>query len=304
MVPQPVDQIALIGIRKRERVTRHAVRVSQQGRLRKDDPMTSGDRLQPEEMFRFSGRIVTAQNGRMRPEVPVDSIGDVAGRPGQWKVSGDRARFQPRSMAERSNLWHLTAAVYEPLWRRHSTRILTRGRWTLEQECRIVTGMLTPLPERNYMDAGSSAGLYARVIQAAEPDSGVILVDYSRPMLRKAVSKAIPGLRTVYLQCDAAALPIADACLDGAVMGGTLNELAEPERVLLEMARVMKKDATAVVMHLVRDGRPGILSKILKPGGVWIPDENDADSLFHGAGFELLDSRKAGVMRIAQLRRS
>lgn len=290
-------------------MTRHATRVPHAGRPDRDDPVALEGRLQPEELFRFSGRIVTVQTGRMRPVAPItpvvletrESPGGVPGRSTSERSAGVKVRFHPQSMAERSNLWWLTAAIYEPLWRKHSTRILTHGTWTLEEECRIVAGMLAPVRGGSYLDAGCSAGLYARAIQAGEPEAGVILVDYSLPMLKKAVSKADPDARGVYLQCDMGVLPIADRCLDGAVMGGTLNELTEPEKVLSEMARVLKKNATAVVMHLVRDGRPGLLSRSLKPGGVWIPDENDADALFLGAGFELVDSRRAGVMRILQL---
>jgi len=249
----------------------------------------------PDELLLKPGRIIHCQTGRMLPQ------------PGRKRVkenqdTGAPLRFQPASMAERSNLWRLTALVYEPLWRRYSTGILTRGAWSLREECNIVLEMLEPVRGANYLDLGCSTGVYARAVLEREQEAGMILVDYSLPMLGKARMKTGNDARAVYLQCDAAALPFPANSLDGAVMGGTLNELSEPEQVLSELARVLKKGATAVIMHLVRTGNPTLLTKILSPGGVWIPDEEDADLLFRSAGFDLADSRRAGVMRITRLR--
>ncbi len=280
----------------------------------------------PEDLLRIRGRIVTCESGRMGP-----------------------VRFTARSMAERSNLWRVTSSVYEPLWRKFSTGVLTRGTWTLEQECAMMTAMLQPVSVGHYIDIGCSTGVYARAILSYAPDCGVILVDYSLPMLEKARLKTsgpatsgsgtsgpgtsdggaarrdtaggttaaseAPGINeakagrdagcdtlATYLQCDAAALPMADRSVDGAVMGGTLNELTEPERVLSELARVLKTGASAVIMHLARTGRAGLFTRMLASGGVWIPDERGADAMFREAGFEIVDTRRAGIMRLVHLR--
>ena len=255
-----------------------------------DGDPANGHSLKPDELLLRPGRIVHCQTGRMQPLVRRRQMREEQGVP---------SRFRSASMAERSNLWRLTALVYEPLWRKYSTCILTRGAWSLREECDIVSEMLKPVRGANYLDLGCSTGVYSRAVQEREAESGMILVDYSLPMLEKARMKARSDARAVYLQCDAAALPLPANSMDGAVMGGTLNELSEPERVLSELARVLKKDATAVIMHLVRAGNPALLAKLLLPGGVWIPDEKDADALFRSAGFELADSRRAGVMRIS-----
>lgn len=252
-----------------------------------------GQSLKPEELLLKPGRIVHCQTGRMRPSLRRQQI-----RGGQ----GVPLRFRPVSMAERSNLWRVTALVYEPLWRKYSTGILTRGAWSLREECDIVTEMLKPVRGASYLDLGCSTGVYSRAVLEREQESGMILVDYSLPMLERARMKTRSDARVVYLQCDAAALPLPANSMDGAVMGGTLNELSEPEQVLSELARVLKKGATAVIMHLVRTGSPALLTRMLSPGGVWIPDEKDADVLFQSAGFDLADSRRAGVMRISRLR--
>ncbi len=246
----------------------------------------------PEDLFQTGGKIVSFKSGRMATRSP-----------------GGLLRFTPRSMAERSNTWRLTSAVYEPLWRRFSSGMLTRGEWTLERECQIMLSMLQPVSGGKYLDVGCSTGVYARAIMSGTPGTGVILVDYSLPMLQKARHKTeeYRESRAAYLRCDAAAMPLADKCMDGAVMGGTLNELAEPERVLSEMVRVLKPGATAVVMHLVRSVPTGLTAKFLAstlaPGGVWIPDETGADAMFREAGLVVKESRVAGAMRLACLQK-
>ncbi len=263
------------------------------GNLAMNGIPADGHSLKPEELLLNPGRILHCRTGRLRSPLR-----------GQQTMEGQGAlsRLRPASMAERSNLWRVTALVYEPLWRKYSTGILTRGTWSLVEECDIVTEMLKPARGANYLDLGCSTGVYSRAVLEREPESGMILVDYSLPMLEKARMKTRSDARAVYLQCDAAALPLPANSMDGAVMGGTLNELSEPERVLSELARVLKKGATAVIMHLVRAGSPALFAKLLSPGGVWIPEEKEADAFFRSAGFDLADSRRAGVMRISRLR--
>ncbi len=210
--------------------------------------------------------------------------------------------FRPGSIAERTNLWRVTAHVYEPLWRRFSTGILTRGKWTLQEEFDLVCRLLQPKNKGIYLDIGSSTGVYARAIVAANPESTVVLIDYSRPMLRKAQKKLGNNKRAVFLLCNAEHLPLPDNSVDGAVMGGTLNEMTEPRLVLRELERVMKKGAIAVVMHLVRHReKRSLLQKILAGGGVWFPLPGEADALFQEAGFETMQSGIAGIMRVSRL---
>lgn len=213
-----------------------------------------------------------------------------------------RGHFVAKSMAERSNLWRLTAAVYEPLWRRYSTGILTRGAWTLSDECSIIGKMLSPQSEGVYLDVGCSTGVYARALFSEEPDCAVVLLDYSRPMLLQAAKKTGKNHRAAFLQCDAAVLPFADRCFDGIVMGGTLNELTEPERVLRELLRVLKRDGRFVMMYLVRKQKKvTVVQKLAETGGVWLPDERESVDLFRDAGFRVDGTRASGNMRVSLL---
>lgn len=244
-----------------------------------------------------------------------------------------RSSFHPRTAAERSNTWRVTAWAYEPFWRRFSTGILTRGAWNLKKECRLVCEMLEPENGCVYLDVGCSTGVYARAIRMEKPESRIVLVDYSLPMLKKARAYAAKscnqktnagssceqkGLdgelsdkannaggfceQMVYVQCDAAEMPFPDGSFDGLVMGGTLNELTEPSRVLCEMARVLKRGSKAVVMHLVKK-RPAetLMQKMMKKGGVWFAGTDDIDQMFRDAGFTILDSKMEGAMRLSLL---
>lgn len=294
-----------------------------------------------------------------------------------------RSSFHPRTAAERSNTWRVTAWAYEPLWRRFSTVILTRGAWNLKKECRLVCDMLEPEDGCVYLDVGCSTGVYARAIAMEKPESRIVLADYSLPMLKKAMAyagkschqmtnagssceqKAVDGRlsgkanyvgglggkagcvgrlsdnadyvgglgdkaaytgrvgdeaaytgrlsnkadyagrlseQMAYVQCDAAEMPFPDDSFDGLAMGGTLNELTEPLRVLCEMARVLKHGKKAVVMHLVKK-RPveTLIQKMMKKGGVWLAGTDDVDQMFREAGFTILDSKMEGVMRLSLL---
>ncbi|MFO8030649.1 MAG: class I SAM-dependent methyltransferase [Cyclonatronaceae bacterium] len=249
----------------------------------------------PEELLQKPG-ITTCRHSGNR---------SLQNREGGKAVHEDRREhFVAKSMAERSNLWRLTAAVYEPLWRRYSTGILTRGAWTLSDECSIIGKMLSPQSEGVYLDAGCSTGVYARALFSEEPNCGVVLLDYSRPMLLQAARKTGKSYRAAFLQCDAADLPFADGCFDGIVMGGTLNELTEPKRVLRELLRVLKRDGRFVMMYLVRNKKKmTVVQKLAETGGVWLPDEQESEDLYRDAGFKVDLTRAAGSMRISLLRR-
>ena len=222
--------------------------------------------------------------------------------------------FRPRTLAELSNLWCITALVYEPVWRTRSTRILTKGRWSIDQELHTLVAMLHPHSGGAYLDVGCSTGLYARTLASAVPDISVTLVDYSKPMLRQARKRfRLADLaRANFVQADAACLPFRDGDFQGVVCGGTLNEFTEPEKVMGEMIRVLEPGGRCVVMHLCQKEKQIGLSAflvrgvraLLRFGGVSLPDASWADELFRQAGFELVSEESAGWMRMVLLQKS
>ncbi|MDI6402056.1 class I SAM-dependent methyltransferase [Balneolaceae bacterium ANBcel3] len=214
-------------------------------------------------------------------------------------IATDKMAFSPRSLAESSNLWKITSHVYEPLWRVFSTHMLTGGVWSLKRECQIVSGWLSPKKEELFLDVGSSTGVYGRYVLEHHQESYAVFVDYSLPMLQKAGKRMGNNRqRSVCIQCNAASLPLKEGSVSGAVMGGTLNELAEPEKVLREILRVVIPGGNIVLMHLITRKAPGLIARGLKKAGIWLPSISEADAMFHRCGYRILDTKTAGLMRI------
>ncbi len=210
--------------------------------------------------------------------------------------------FAPESLAERSNLWKMTALGYEPFWRRFSSTLLTGNRWNVKDECRHMIQLLQPSENEILVDAGCSTGLYARVILEEKPDASVILLDYSQHMLMQAVKLMPEGNNASFLACDAASVPIYSDAVDGIVMGGTLNELTRPDAVLTELSRLLKHGGRAVVMFLATESKTNsVLLRLLSKGGIWVPAVDFVCRLFDKAGFEIREKREAGLMRIVRL---
>ena len=74
----------------------------------------------------------------------------------------------------------------------------------------------------------------------------VVGLDFSAGMLAVAAARA-PGPR--YVRGDALALPFPDASFDAATIAFGLRNLADPERGLAEMRRVLRPGGRAVVLE-------------------------------------------------------
>lgn len=70
-------------------------------------------------------------------------------------------------------------------------------------------------------------------------------------------------------------------------MGGTLNELSDPTKVLYEANRVLKKEGSFFVMHLIKSdawyGR--LLQDSMGLGGIKFWTKDESNDLFKQAGF-------------------
>ena len=102
-------------------------------------------------------------------------------------------------------------------------------------------------------DLGCGTGLVA--CDLAPWVAKVIGVDQSAAML-KAAGKRTSRLDNVDLrQGDLEALPIADGECDAALLLLTLSYAEEPERVVAEMARILKPGGRAVIVDVMRHDR-------------------------------------------------
>jgi SAM-dependent methyltransferase len=221
-----------------------------------------------------------------------DRDGVIDGRPAAGRVPGGGA-------AAWVNGWRLTARAYEPLWRRHSLGLLTRGAFSTARELATLSHWLAPLADRDALDVGCSSGLYARALAAS--GARVHALDTSRAFLLEAGRRAAAeGVALSLVQGDAHALPFADASFDVVTLGATLNELAEPARAVAEIGRVLRPGGRAWFMYVARAGaigRPG--QALLGLGGLRFPDPAALDAWALEAGLVPIRSERRGPIVLA-----
>src|SRR5690625_7685126 len=84
-------------------------------------------------------------------------------------------------------------------------------------------------------------------------------------------------------------MPFFSGTFDGMVMGGTLNELSDPARVLYECRRTLKKGGTLFMMHLIQS--EGGVGRMIQASAEWsglgLLTLKESRELFERAGFQL-----------------
>ena len=202
-----------------------------------------------------------------------------------------------------NHLW-LTARFYEPLWRRRSVGLMTRGAFDTERELEAMRSRLALPPGSEVIDLGCSAGLYARHLAAA--GLRVTAVDVSRAFIVEGERLAEREGRAVrFVRADAHALPFDDGTFDGAVSGGSLNEFVDPARAFREAARVVKAGAPLWMMYAARaEGVVGRgLQALLRASGLRFPDPAQVDAWARDAGLTPERSERRGPLLFALYRR-
>jgi len=208
------------------------------------------------------------------------------------------------SWAQSSNHWKVTAALYEDIWRKRSLSILTGEEFPIQKERELLIDWLNPQPDKLYLDIGCSTALYGRLLKKAQPESNVVSLDFSKQMLQEARLKSEAEEVDLYLlRADARYLPFFGAMFDGLMMGGTLNELTDPLKVLYEARRVVKKDGVFFMMHLVKADAwyMRLLQDSAEFGGIkfWTIDESN--KMFERAGFSIADQFSKGIVCFTKL---
>ena len=208
------------------------------------------------------------------------------------------------SWAQSSNHWQLTASIYEDIWRKRSLSFLTGTEFPIKKEQKLLLDWLEPKPGKLYLDVGCSTALYARRVKKQQPNSEVVALDFSNQMLQEARMKAEADQTDLFLlRADARHLPFFGATFDGLMMGGTLNELTDPLKVLYECRRVLKKDSAFFMMHLIKSDSwyTRMLQDSVEFSGLkfWTIDESN--NLFERAGFSVTDQFSKGVVCFSKL---
>lgn len=206
--------------------------------------------------------------------------------------------------AQSSNHWKVTAAVYEDIWRKRSLSFLTGEEFPIEKERELLIDWLKPQPGKLYLDIGCSTALYARLVKKNQPDCRVVALDFSRQMLEEARLKGEAEETNIFfLRADARYMPFYGAAFDGLMMGGTLNELNDPLKVLYESRRVVKKEGVLFMMHLVKSDAWYIrlLQDSAEFGGLTFWTVEESNHLFERAGFSVVDQFSKGIVCFSKL---
>jgi demethylmenaquinone methyltransferase / 2-methoxy-6-polyprenyl-1,4-benzoquinol methylase len=91
--------------------------------------------------------------------------------------------------------------------------------------------------------------------------ASVVGVDFAAEMLRLGLVKvraASLGNRIHLVRGDAARIPVGDATCDAATIGFGIRNVAEPERALAEIARVLKPGGRLAILEFGQPRIPGI----------------------------------------------
>src|SRR5207244_5843270 len=104
-------------------------------------------------------------------------------------------------------------------------------------------------------------GKLTRALAGTVGPAGLVVgLDFSGGMLRIAGRRAAGP---VYVRGDALRLPFAEAAFDAVTVAFGLRNLADPERGLREMARVLRSGGRAVVLEFVRPS-PGAVGTLYR----------------------------------------
>lgn len=208
------------------------------------------------------------------------------------------------SIAQSTNHWKITAAIYEDIWRKRSLSLLSGEEFPIEKEHELLIEWTAPKEDGWYLDLGCSTALYARALKAAQKKANIVALDFSSQMLEEARLKAEADETDMYfLRADGRELPFFSKTFDGIVMGGTLNELTEEIKVLYEAKRVLKDDGVFFMMHLIKSdawyGR--LLQESIGIGGIKFWTVEESNKLFNQTGFKVEEQLVRGIVCFTKL---
>lgn len=103
------------------------------------------------------------------------------------------------------------------------------------------------------LDVGSGSGLFLFSLSERLPNSRFIGLDFSKNMIAMAKEggKNIPNVQ--FIQGNAEKMPFSDESFDLVVSKDSFHEFGDPDSVLGEMWRVLRRDGSLIMQDLRRD---------------------------------------------------
>ncbi|MEO8521541.1 MAG: bifunctional demethylmenaquinone methyltransferase/2-methoxy-6-polyprenyl-1,4-benzoquinol methylase UbiE [Acidobacteriota bacterium] len=111
------------------------------------------------------------------------------------------------------------------------------------------------------LDLCTGTGDLALATVTRVPGASVVGVDFAGEMLRLALVKvraASLGSRVTLVRGDATRIPLASGSCDGATIAFGIRNVAEPERALGEIARVLRPGAPLAILEFGQPRIPGL----------------------------------------------
>jgi 2-polyprenyl-6-hydroxyphenyl methylase/3-demethylubiquinone-9 3-methyltransferase len=203
----------------------------------------------------------------------------------------DHRQQLPTTLAARVNLIPLTAIAYE-IWRKRALSLLSGRPFPLHEEFALMVKAMQPVAGSQFLDLGTSTGLYARALLKAGA-APVYGLDFSPPMLRVALKKARGYEGFVPLLAHAEAIPLPEAQVDGVVVGGSWNEFPNPQAVIDEIHRVLKPGGRLWIMFTHYSSSP--LERLLECTGLRFPTLPELLGSLSSTGFKASGWREGAV---------
>ena len=116
-------------------------------------------------------------------------------------------------------------------------------------------------PDARVLDLCTGTADMAMAAAAAAAHARVIGVDFAPAMLRIGVRKVCDAHlsdRVTLVHGDATRVPVRDGWADAATIGFGIRNVAEPQRTLAELARVLKRGGRLAIVELGQPIVPGI----------------------------------------------
>jgi len=144
----------------------------------------------------------------------------------------------------------------------YQTRFWERGGRAYEDAVEAVAlKRLLPPGGKRLLELGAGAGRNTpRYVNFEQ----VVLLDYSRTQLEQAQQKLGRDLRYVYVAADVYRLPFIPGLFEAATMIRTLHHMAEPERALSQVRRVLRPGAVFILEFASKLHLKSILRYVLR----------------------------------------